>query len=228
MQARICGVRATTAIMSFRKIPGLPQSIAVNPTSQKHYDDFSKGPWPAYFHLAGEQDVQLGIGLLQKLGANPSEEDIRRMLTGFHLPEPMATDFGAVISVRKLLADVDPQKPFAVRSISPTDAGDVDRMSFDQQMIVLESYDRLLKEHDPETWRTKQVCDFLSGVWGQGIWRNLCYGAIRAVLIARLVGRIIAAAVIVIAILSLVLAPSRGGSEDAPSTPVETSSQPPA
>src|SRR5882724_13584617 len=48
MQARICGISAKTGIMSFRKLPGLPESIAVNSTSQSHYDDFAAGPWRAY------------------------------------------------------------------------------------------------------------------------------------------------------------------------------------
>src|SRR4051794_3075978 len=43
MQTRICGVRAKSAIMAFRRVPGLPESIAVNPTSQSHYDDFAAG-----------------------------------------------------------------------------------------------------------------------------------------------------------------------------------------
>src|SRR5438445_5678861 len=94
MQMRICGIRAKTAIMWFRRIPGLPKSIAVNVTSQSHYDDFAAGPWPAYFHLSAEQDVPSGIALIEKLGPEPSDEQIREMLRGFHRPVPIATDAG--------------------------------------------------------------------------------------------------------------------------------------
>src|SRR4051794_8265935 len=115
MQTRLCGVRAKTAVMWFRKIPGLPPSIAVNATSQSHYDDFTAGPWRAYFHLSGEQDLPTGINMIEKLGANPTDEQIRQMLSGFELPVPTATDFGAVLGVRSLLNDVKPDQPLLVR-----------------------------------------------------------------------------------------------------------------
>ena len=192
MQTRLCGIRAKSAIMAFRRIPGLPADIAVNPTSQSHYDDFASGPWAAYFHLCGEQDLPTGIAMIEKLGPVPSDEQIRQMLHGFHLPVPTATDEGAVTSVRRLLADVKPDQPFKVRErlFGREKLHEGDGYSMMQQTALLRTLDRELHEHNFEAWRAKQVNDFLSGIWAQG-YGQMYAEAVHVVLIARQIGRIL-------------------------------------
>ena len=228
MQTRLCGVRAKTAVMWFRRIPGLPASIAVNPTSQSHYDDFAAGPWPAYFHLSAEQDVPASIAVLEKLGDNPSDEQIRQMLSGFKLPVPIATDFGAVLSVRSLLGDVTPERPFVIRDkpFTVERLHEADGYSTVVQLNLLHALDKELRDHNPELWRTKQVNDFLSGIWAQG-YGQMYADAIRAVAIARIVGRVIMGVFLVVGILWLSLrerAGVRGYSENAASLSPKTPS----
>jgi hypothetical protein len=201
MQTRLCGIRAKSAIMAFRKIPGLPADIAVNPTSQSHYDDFSSGPWAAYFHLCREQDLPTGIAMIERLGPAPSDEQIREMLRGFHLPVPTATDAGAVISVRRLLEDVKPDKPFKVRDklFGPEKIHEGDGYAMQQQMMLLRRMDRELHDHNFEAWRAKQVNDFLSGIWAQG-YGQMYADAVHVVLIARQIGRIISIGILLIPI----------------------------
>ena len=203
MQTRLCGVRAKTAVMWFRKIPGLPESIAVNPTSQSHYDDFAAGPWRAYFHLSAEQDVPTGIAMLEKLGSNPSDEQIRQMLSGFKLPVPTATDFGAILSVRSLLDDVKPDQPFVIRQkpFGAEKLHQADGYSSQQQLVLLQTLDKQLRQKNPELWRTKQVNDFLSGIWAQG-YGQMYAEAIHIVAIARIVGRIFVVTSVVVVILT--------------------------
>jgi hypothetical protein len=206
MQARICGIRAKTAIMAFRKIPGLPESLAVNPTSQSHYDDFSRGPWAAYFHLSGEQDVALGIGLLEKLGPDASDEQIRQMLGGFNLPVPVATDNGAVASVRRLLSDTKADHPITISTslrsaISDRAMSDADAYPVDEQMTLLRVFEQQLKARDIELWRAKQVNDLLAGIWAQGYGQIYADG-IHYVLGARLAGQVVAGSFVLAAIFS--------------------------
>jgi hypothetical protein len=207
METRLCGVRAKTAIMWFRSIPGLPVSIAVNPTSKSHYDDFSSGPLAAYFHLCGEQDVATGIGLIQQLGTNPTDEQIREMLRGFHLSVPIATDAGAVQSVRKLIAEVKVGQPFSigradlrkfVESAVPSQELRSIRMS--PRNAQLRMLDDAVRKHDSELWRTKQVNDFLCGIWAQG-YGQIYAGGIGAVMIARRMSQVF----VVVILASLIL-----------------------
>jgi hypothetical protein len=41
-------------------------------------------------------------------------------------------------------------------------------MTFDQQIEVLEKLDDAVRRDDPQLWRSKQVSDFLGGIWAQG------------------------------------------------------------
>jgi hypothetical protein len=217
MQTRIAGVRVKTAIMWFRRIPGLPESIAVNPTSQSHYEDFAAGPWRAYFHLSAEQDVPMGIGILEKLGTHASDEQIRKMLSSFRLPVPTVADLGAVLSVRSLLDDVDPDRPFVIRDrpFGQEKLHAADGYSNEQQLALLRALDKELRQRDPERWRTKQVSDFLSGIWAQG-YGMMYADAIRVVRVARIAGRVIVVLFVALTIARLALASTRGPSRDGP------------
>src|SRR5439155_14486252 len=137
-------------------LPGLPSSLALSPTSASHYRDFTEGEFSAYLHLAGEQGTGDGVAMLENLVKNgePTDDEIRAFLRSFKLPYPISTDAGAVASVRALLSDTNPRRPFAVRG--PISAL-IPRMSDLRQL------DDHLRSSDPELWRTKQVSDFLAG-----------------------------------------------------------------
>jgi hypothetical protein len=217
MQTRLCGVRAKTAVMWFRRIPGLPASVAVNPTSQSHYDDFSAGPWPAYFRLSNEQDLATGIAMLEKLGDDPGDEQIRQMLSSFKLPVPTAEDFGAVLSVRSLLDDVKPSKPFSIHTnpFSPEKKHEAEAYSDDIQMSLLQTLDKELRQKNPELWRTKQANDFLSGIWAQG-YGEMYADAIGAVAIARILGRVFVVALVALALIRLAATRSGASLQQSP------------
>src|ERR1035441_8411626 len=63
MRTRLLHMSAQRVIPALRSIPFLPKEYAVNPTSRKHYEDFSRGPLSAYLHLCSEQDVKDMAGL---------------------------------------------------------------------------------------------------------------------------------------------------------------------
>src|SRR5439155_24327141 len=104
-----------------------------------------------------------GLKMIEDLGKRDpvTDADIIKFLSDFKLPVPVVTDAGAVASVRRLIADVRPQRPFAVR---------------DKFIEGLQSYlpgssqltlDLKIRKAHPELWRTKQVNDFLAGIWAQ-------------------------------------------------------------
>src|SRR5947207_1715589 len=102
MQARWWGQPIGRVIMAFRSIPGIGQTLAANPNSASHYEDFTRGPLSAYLHLIDEQGLSTGLGMIRKLAQNRPirDQDIRQMLRSFNMPTSVATDAGAVASVR--------------------------------------------------------------------------------------------------------------------------------
>src|SRR3954469_23070969 len=44
---------------------------------------------------------------------------------------------------------------------------DPEAMTREQQYAVFDRLDGYVRRNDPELWRTKQLSDFLGGVWGQ-------------------------------------------------------------
>jgi hypothetical protein len=137
--------------------------------------------------------------MIEKLGPTPSDEQIREMLRGFHLPVPTATDAGAVMSVRRLLDDVKPSEPFKVRDklFGPEKIHEADGYAMQQQMMLLRTMDRELQDCNFEAWRAKQVNDFLSGIWSQG-YGQMYADAVNVVLIARRTGRIVSILILLI------------------------------
>jgi hypothetical protein len=196
MRVRIAGVSAVRCIMVLRKTPGLPEWLSVNETSQRHYDNFARGELSAYLHLAGEQGTDLFIGQFESMARQQTlpDEQIRRFLDSFHLSAPVSNDTAAIESVRKLLADTDAARAFEIRV--KTDAAlllphiqslagslalpdDLNQMSPEQQRRVFDALDSHIAEANPTLWRTKQVNDFLAGVWGQAyaqIYRDYAIG----------------------------------------------------
>jgi hypothetical protein len=185
----------------------------VAPTSQRHYSNFTRGPLSAYLHLCGEQGLEDVLGDIEWMGrtANLTDDDIRVFLGNFRIDPPAVRDAGAVRSVRSLLADIEAARPLAVRTTTPalllpairaiaaregmpTELGE---MALEQQMAILEQLDEHLRRTDAELWRTKQVNDFLNGVWAQSfgltynwlvvpiLWtRNICRIAVAVLLAA--------------------------------------------
>jgi hypothetical protein len=176
MQSRVCGLSAGTLIMAFRSLPGLPDYLAVSDTSAAHYKAFSEGDLSAYLHLSSEQGAADGIAMIEQLGRpkDLTDADLVAFLAGFKLPVPTVTDAGAVAGVRRLLADVDVSaKPFLVRGDVSTSLlsgveGNLATMTRAQQAAEFAQFDAHIRATDPELWRSKQVSDFLAGIWAQG------------------------------------------------------------
>ncbi|MEA2735508.1 MAG: hypothetical protein QOE14_1959 [Humisphaera sp.] len=176
MRGRWCAVSAERIVLAVRSAPGLPAYISVNESSAAHYRAFSTGELSAYLHLSGEQNVAGGVEMIEKLAARnpPTDGEIVEFLDGFKLPVKIVTDAGAILSVRRLLADTQqPPRPFTVRddllsALRRHVPRDFDTMTRPQQADMLRGLDDVIKSADPELWRTKQVSDFLGGIWAQG------------------------------------------------------------
>jgi hypothetical protein len=183
MRTDVCFVDSTRVVLALRSMPGLSRDWAINDTSVAHYTHFRQGPLSAYMHLTREQGLSDTLKMLQYLGSksDPSDEDVRDFLKQYKLYYPVASDAGAVASVRSLINDVDPGRALAVRDgvaerLLPHIAAvakslgypeDVKAMTPDAQLEVWHMLDREVRETDYELWRTKQVNDWLNGVWAQ-------------------------------------------------------------
>jgi hypothetical protein len=203
VQSRVWFWPARDAITTFRELPGLPPLIAMSPGSQAHYDDFDRGPVGAYLRLTAEQGTTDALKMIQQLGPSPSDEAIRQFLTSFKLPFPVVTDAGAIASVRRMLADVNPSQPFTITT-NPADLLNariqslaascgithVDQLSDAQQTDLLRRLDTDLKTSNSELWRTKQVNDLLAGLWAQ-VYGQIYATAIHCVILVRLISRIV-------------------------------------
>ncbi len=183
MRTHPFGISATSLVMALRSLPYLPENIKANPTSHTHYVNFTHGPLSAYLYLSNEQGVKDTTGMLEELVHHPvlSDDEIKAFLGSFNIHPPPITDAGAVQSVRSLLADVDPSRPFLIRKpiplllqphiavllaedgLPPT----IDELSVQQEELVLSQLDYQVRQSDDELWRTKQVNDFLNGVWSR-------------------------------------------------------------
>lgn len=174
MQARLCGISARHVVIGFRSIPGLPDHLAVNNSSAAHYDAFSRGELSAYLHLASEQGFADGVAMVEELRRREllTDGDIVAFLAGFKLPVPTVTDAGAIAGVRRVLVDVG-TKPLSVRGDVTTPlhshaASASGTMTRTEQAAAFAQFDAAVRATDPELWRSKQVSDFLAGIWAQG------------------------------------------------------------
>lgn len=183
MRTRPMGVPSRRVIVALRSIPGLPNDIAVNPTSRLHYENFTRGPLSAYLHLCSEQQVDQFIGVFEAAGQKrePGEANLRQVLDAFHMDFPVCKDAGALQSAGTVIRESDAYRRFAIRgnvgplllphiaALSatlhlPADPRD---LSPDEQAAVLDRLDGYVRVHDPELWRTKQISDFCGGIWAQ-------------------------------------------------------------
>jgi hypothetical protein len=183
MRTRPLLIPAKRLIVAVRSTPMLPKSIAVNPTSRLHYENFSQGPLSAYIHLCGEQQMDQFVGIFEAIGKRPhlADADLRELLDSFHMDFPVAHDAGAIQSTGTVLHDAEAYRMFSIRqNIGPLLLPDIAELSrsigvppdphdqtADQQQAVLERLDSFVKQRDPELWRTKQLSDFCGGVWAQ-------------------------------------------------------------
>jgi hypothetical protein len=176
MRGRWLAVPAERVVLGFRSLPGLPLYLAVNNSSAAHYRAFSTGEMSAYLHLTSEQGVAAALEMLEDLGRREtvSDAEIVAFLSGFKLPVPVVTDAGAIASVRRLLKDTQyPPRPFTVRADVATQLRrhvdtNVDGLSRVEQAAAFKTFDARIRAADLELWRTKQVSDFLGGIWAQG------------------------------------------------------------
>lgn len=219
MRSGVVGVPAGRIVMILRSVPGLPESLAANPGSELHYQRFNQGPLSAYLHLSSEQGPGQ-VGLFEKLAANgpPDDDTLQKFLSDFKLNAPISTTPQAVQSLRRLLADTDANRPYAIRDVvgikllqPHIDAIALregipsvpDKMTSAQQYRVLDLLNDQVKSADHELWRAKQVNDFLSGVWGQG-YGPTYVGLIDGINVARNIARGIAVAGMAIVVALIV------------------------
>jgi hypothetical protein len=182
MNASPWEVRATTWIMAIRAIPGLPPEYAVSPTSQLHYDNFTRGELSAYLHLCGEQTMGWVIRDLHGVATRGSSDaDVEGFLRSWKMNRAVAADAAAVAGVKRLLAEIDAVRPMEVRAQIQADleaaavavasrlgyARDLRRLTSGQQHEVYERLDADVREHNRELWRLKQMSDLCSGIWAQ-------------------------------------------------------------
>ena len=171
MRGRWWGVSGRQVVMGFRSLPGLPLYLRAHGSSADHYRAFSEGELAAYLHLSGEQGIEDGLRIIDGLAQREplTDADIVDFLSGFKLPVAVATDAGAVESVRRLLADTQrPPRPFAVRGDAVVQAL---RRHVTPATRTMRQLDDAVRAADPELWRSKQVNDFLGGVWAQAYGR---------------------------------------------------------
>jgi hypothetical protein len=211
MQARGLGVSAAAHDHGLSLAAGVPSYLAVGESSAAHYRAFTRGRairLPAPERRAGPPhgaDVDRGPRAAR---SRSSDADIVGFLHGFKLPFPIATDAGAVASVRRLIGDTDAARTFVIRDdlvarLRRCVVGDIEAMPSAEQAEALRQLDARIHAADPELWRTKQVNDFLGGVWAQG-YGPIYVSAIDWVFRVRFVARLICAACVATSIALLV------------------------
>ncbi len=206
LQARPFGVSASKFILFLRSAPFLPHRYAVAPTSWTHYRNFTHGPLSAYLHLCSEQGLEGVLGSVKATAEDPdlTDDECRQFLLGFNIFPSPATDDGAVMSLRRMLIDIDAKRDLVIKtptreylepicvSIAQREGmpADLDKLSIEQQLIVLDKLDAEVKAVNLEVWRTKQLNDFLNGVWAQAFGLMYCWLS-KTILYARIGSRVL-------------------------------------
>jgi hypothetical protein len=197
MRSRPMGFSAASWIIAIRSLPRMPKEFAVNETSRAHYQNFAKGPLSAYLHLCTEVELfgkdasgtpDFNNGHLPEIegwfgkSAGTNDADLHAYLEKQKWDFPVVKDDGAVESLRAMLQDVDISRRLKVRAMHINDAlrphiqrlaaelnlpADPEAMTPAQQYAIFDRLDGYVRRNDPELWRTKQVSDFIGGVWGQ-------------------------------------------------------------
>jgi hypothetical protein len=205
MRSKLGFVDSKTVIMWLRSLPGLPDHLKVNDTSFAHYTNFTYGPLSAYMHLTAEQGLSETLKMLAYLGNKEqlNDDDIRRFLGEFKLHNPVASDAGAIESVHSLINDVDAGRKFQIDTnlsarIIPHIAAVAQRLGYPTEIRQMDPWaqrevwqmlDDEIRQSDYELWRTKQVNDWLNGVWAQ-VYGTMYSGLIGPTLTLREICRI--------------------------------------
>jgi hypothetical protein len=205
MRSKLGFVDSKTVIMWLRSLPGLPDHLKVNDTSFAHYTNFTYGPLSAYMHLTAEQGLSETLKMLGYLGNKEqlNDDDIRRFLGEFKLHNPVASDAGAIESVHSLINDVDAGRKFQIDTnlsarIIPHIAAVAHRLGYPTEIRQMDPWaqrevwqmlDDEIRQSDYELWRTKQVNDWLNGVWAQ-VYGTMYSGLIGPTLTLREVCRV--------------------------------------
>src|SRR5690349_11514747 len=144
MRSKLAFVPSKQVIMWLRSLPGLPPDWKVNDTSLSHYTDFTLGPLSAYMHLTAEQGLTDTLKVLNYLGSKETltDDDIRHFLGDYKLYSPVASDDGAVESVRSLINDVDAGRKFEIDTnvsdrITPHIAAIATRLGYPTQVTAM-------------------------------------------------------------------------------------------
>jgi hypothetical protein len=233
-------IPARRIIMAIRSLPGLSEKYAVNPTSQQHYDNFSRGPLSAYLHLCSELDLPESLGVMEAEARKNdlSDEEMGKLLATFKMGFPVANDHGARAATAAMFRDTSAAtSSFAIRTnigpylVEPIHqiAADLNvpanpkEMTFDQQQAVLDRLDSYVRSHNPQLWRTKQMSDYFGGVWAQ-VYGPPYSMLIQPVLVAQQVCRVL----LVVMLAGIVLRYRRIGRVVGNSTDAVAKNQTPA
>lgn len=184
IRARVGFIPAGDWVLAVRSVPCLPPHLRNNEGSADHYRDFKAGALSAYLHLSDIQGVSDNIERYEVLSRTPglNDELLRQSIEGFSMKRPPTTNAQAVASLRRMLDDARfAESDLRVRQAPgplmrphiATLASSLgfpprpEEMTVEQQQVVFERLDTFLRETDFELWRTKQLSDLLSGIWGQ-------------------------------------------------------------
>jgi len=208
IRARVGFIPAGDWVLAVRSIPWLPKHLRNNEGSAGHYRDFKAGALSAYLHLSDIQGVSDNIERYEVLSRTPGLNDdmLRQSIQGFSMKRPPTTNAEAVASLRRMLDDtrlaesdlrvrqapgplMRPHIAALARSLGVPPSPE--QMTPEQQQVVFEKLDEYLRETDLELWRTKQLSDLLSGVWGQSFGFEYLL-LIEPVLLIHSAGRVIA------------------------------------
>jgi hypothetical protein len=208
IRARVGFIPAGDWVLAARSMPGLPSHLANNPGSAAHYRGFKAGALSAYLHLSDIQGVHDNIERFEVLSRTPGLDDdmLRQSIQGFHMHRPPTTNPQAVRSVRRMIEEIRlAESDLKVREapgphMRPHIASLAKSLGFptrpeamtpEQQQVIFERLDDFLRETDFELWRTKQLSDLLSGVWGQSFGFQYLL-LLEPLLILHVVGRVMA------------------------------------
>jgi hypothetical protein len=123
--------------------------------------------------------------MIESLGRADELTDERAVafLKSFNLQVAVVTDEGAVRSLRALLRDIEAPRPLVIRTkidrlLLPVLGVDPREMSLNEQHELWRTLDERVRAAHDELWRTKQLSDFLSGIWAQTYGQIYCDGIV--------------------------------------------------
>jgi len=149
MKTKPLGLDPTTIVKKIRQLPFLPENFQWNENSGEHYEAFKQGPMSAYLQVAKEYE-DMGM------------------------KKPSSTGMPALSNILKSLGEnSEVAKPENIKGIAEklkqhaldlTTKTNLDNLSPEQiQNKVYSEFDDYVKTVDPETWKLKQLTDWIGG-----------------------------------------------------------------